>query len=198
MADIPAWMTTVFSAGKSMRYEVSNSNTTLYANSGTSNKIHAYSITNWVGSIEGKYRLRETTRGQGIATINAESGLGFTNYVDFVQDTYPMDSENNRAGVSIHWASEMTYDYFMETYGRDSYDDQGGAIVSYANWVENGDQNNAFWTGAFAAYGAGDGDVYGSFGSIDVVGHEITHGVNRSFGQPDIPGRIRCPERVLQ
>lgn len=157
--------------------EVLNSTATLYRNSGNSNNISAYSITNWVGTIEGKYRLRETTRGEGIATINAESGLGSSTYVDFVQDTYPMVSPNNRVGVGVHWASEMTYDYFMETYGRNSYDDQGGAIVSYADWIEEGDRNNAFWTDAFAAYGAGDGVVYGSFGSIDIVGHEITHGV---------------------
>jgi Zn-dependent metalloprotease len=156
---------------------VSSSGQALYTNSGNSSNIHAYSITNWVGSIEGKYRLRETTRGKGIATINAGNGLGFTNYVDFVQDTFPMVSEINRAGVGTHWASERTYDYFLETFGRNSYDDRGGAIVSYVDWKEEGDRNNAFWTDGFAAYGAGDGELYGSFGSIDVVGHEITHGV---------------------
>lgn len=157
--------------------EVSNSSEALYTNSGNSTNIHAYSISNWVGSIEGKYRLRETTRGQGIATINAENGLGFTNYVDFVQDTFPMVSESNRAGVGIHWATEMTYDYFLEYFDRNSYDDEGGAIISYADWMENDEVNNAFWTGSFAAYGAGDGEVRSSFGAIDVVSHEITHGV---------------------
>jgi len=157
--------------------EVNNSSETLYTNSGNSTNIHAYSISNWVGSIEGKYRLRETTRGQGIATINAENGLGFTNYVDFVQDTFPMVSESNRAGVGIHWATEMTYDYFLETFDRNSYDDEGGAIISYADWIENDEVNNAFWTGSFAAYGAGDGEVRRSFGAIDVVSHEISHGL---------------------
>jgi Zn-dependent metalloprotease len=157
--------------------EVRNSNEILYTNPGNSANIHAYSISNWVGSIEGKYRLRETTRGEGIATINAESGLGFINYVDFVQDTFPIVSENNRAGVSIHWASEITYDYFMETFGRNSYDDKGGAIVSYADWIEEDNRNNASWNGAFAVYGSGDGLVYGSWGAIDVVGHEISHGI---------------------
>lgn len=157
--------------------EVRNSNQALYTNSGSDNNIRAYSIINWVGNIEGKYRLRETTRGKGIATINAGSGLGFSKYVDFVQDTFPMLSENNRAGVGIHWASELTYDYFMESFGRNSYDDRGAAIISYANWKENGNRNNAFWSGSFAAYGSGDGDVYSSFGTIDVVAHELSHGL---------------------
>jgi len=157
--------------------EVSNSGETLFSNPGNRSNIHAYSISNWVGAIEGKYRLRETTRGDGIATINARSGQGFTSYVDFVQDTFPITSEANRAGVGVHWATELTYDFYMETFGRNSYDDDGGAIVSYADWTENDERNNAFWTGSFAAYGAGDGLYRGSYGAIDVVGHELSHGV---------------------
>ncbi len=157
--------------------EVSSNSNLLYSNSGNSNNIHAHSILNWVGSNEGKYRLRETNRGGGIATINAENGLGFSKYVDFVQDTFPFTSAANRVGVGIHWASEQTYDYFLETFGRNSYDDEGGAIITYADWKEGDEINNAFWSGAFAAYGAGDGDIYGSWGAIDVVGHEISHGV---------------------
>jgi len=157
--------------------EVSNNSETLYTNSGTTDNIHTYSISNWVGSIEGKYRLRETTRGLGIATINAESGQGFSTYVDFVQDTFPIMDEVNRAGVGVHWAAEMTYDYYMESFGRNSYDDNGGALISYANWTESDDRDNAFWTGSFAAYGAGNGYSSGSYGAIDVVGHEISHGL---------------------
>ena len=157
--------------------EVRNTSEVLYSNTGTEDNIRPYSVANWVGRIEGRYRLRETTRGKGIATINAESGLGFVTYVDFVQDTFPVTSAANRVGVGIHWASEQTYDYFLATFGRDSYDDEGGAIVSYADWIEGDDRNNAFWSGSFAAYGAGDGVHRGSFGTIDVVGHEISHGL---------------------
>ncbi len=157
--------------------EVRNDSEVLYSNSGTDTNLNAYSIANWVGSIEGKYRLRETTRGKGIATINAESGLGFSNYVDYVQDTHPIVSTVNRVGVGVHWATEQTYDYYMETFGRNSFDNDGGPIISYADWIEGDDRNNAFWAGTFAAYGAGDGVIRGSFGAIDVVGHEITHGV---------------------
>jgi Zn-dependent metalloprotease len=157
--------------------QVRNTSEVLYANTGSEDNIRPYSIANWVGRIEGKYRLRETTRGKGIATINAESGLGFVTYVDFVQDTFPVTNTVNRVGVGIHWASEQTYDYFLNTFGRNSYDNEGGAIVSYADWIEGDDRNNAFWSGSFAAYGAGDGVRRGSYGTIDVVGHELTHGL---------------------
>jgi len=157
--------------------EVINSTEALYSNDGQQAGMKAYALANWVADIEGNYRLRETTRGQGIATINAESGLGYMSYVDFVQDTLPVTGAGNRAGVGIHWAGERTYDYFMESFDRNSYDNKGGTIISYADWNEGFDQNNAFWTGSFAAYGIGDGELYGSWGSLDVVAHELTHGV---------------------
>ena len=160
--------------------KVTNNSKTLYSNSGESTNIRAYSLTNWVGSKEGNYRLRETTRGNGIATIDAGNGQGFTYYVDYVQDTYPIISDVNRVGVNIHWAAEKTYDYYFQTFGRNSFDDKGAAIISYADWNEEGDINNASWAGTFAVYGTGNGDEYGSFGAIDVVGHEITHGVTRN------------------
>jgi Zn-dependent metalloprotease len=40
------------------------------------------------------------------------------------------------------------------------------------------DYSNAFWNGEQMAYGDGDGDVFLRFTkSLDVVGHELTHGV---------------------
>ena len=46
---------------------------------------------------------------------------------------------------------------------------------------ENGTRvpmNNAFWNGEQMAYGDGDGVIFRDFtGSLDVVGHELTHGV---------------------
>ncbi len=150
-----------------------------YANTGHSDNISSQNLNPRAGFTEGKYRLRETTRGEGIATLNARSGEGFPTYVDFVQDELPFIKEENRAGVGIHWATEQSYDFFFKTFNRNSFDDKGSPLVSYADWMIGSDQFNAFWSGDFAVYGAGDGVTYRSFGAIDVVGHEITHGVTR-------------------
>jgi len=37
--------------------------------------------------------------------------------------------------------------------------------------------NNAYWNGDSVIYGDGDGSLYGPLVSLDVVGHEITHGL---------------------
>ena len=39
---------------------------------------------------------------------------------------------------------------------------------------------NAFWNGSFMTYGDGDGNSRGPLVSLDIVGHEITHGVVQS------------------
>jgi len=150
-----------------------------FSNNGHSDNINSKSLFALLGSIEGKYRLRETSRGKGIVTLNASSGEGFPTYVDYVQDELPFTNEENKVGVGVHWATEKTYDFFFETFGRNSFDDKGGAIISFADWNEEDEQNNASWSGGFARYGAGGGDNIGSWGTLDVVGHEISHGVTQ-------------------
>ena len=42
------------------------------------------------------------------------------------------------------------------------------------------DYNNAFWNGTQMVYGDGDGDIFQRFTkSIDVIGHELTHGITQ-------------------
>ena len=36
------------------------------------------------------------------------------------------------------------------------------------------------WTGSFAAYGKGDGLKFNPWVSLDIVGHEVSHGVTQS------------------
>ena len=76
--------------------------------------------------------------------------------------------------------SGATYDFFAKILGRNSLDDEGMKLVSS---VHVGDEDgepltNAFWNGTQMAYGDGDGRIFQRFTrSLDVVGHELTHGV---------------------
>ena len=52
------------------------------------------------------------------------------------------------------------------------------SIVSYVHYDVNYD--NAFWDGSEMVYGDGDGEIFARFTkSIDVIGHELTHGVTQ-------------------
>jgi Zn-dependent metalloprotease len=72
--------------------------------------------------------------------------------------------------------SGYTYDFYREVFDRNSLDDRGMSLISSVHLGRR--LNNAFWTGEQMAYGDGDGSLFVRFtGSLDVVGHELTHGV---------------------
>jgi uncharacterized repeat protein (TIGR01451 family) len=67
-----------------------------------------------------------------------------------------------------------TYDFYNVSFGRDSYDGLGGALVARVRWCEpfyTCPFPNAYWNGSEMRFGQG----YAS--ADDVVAHELTHGV---------------------
>lgn len=72
--------------------------------------------------------------------------------------------------------SGVTYDFYEEILERNSIDGSGMALISSVHFGVN--YNNAFWNGEQMTYGDGDGRIFIRFSkSLDVVGHELTHGV---------------------
>ncbi len=72
--------------------------------------------------------------------------------------------------------SGVTYDFYKRIFDRNSLDDRGMSLISSVHLGRN--YNNAFWNGEQMAYGDGDGKIFIRFTkSLDVVGHELTHGV---------------------
>ncbi|MBE0696801.1 MAG: M4 family metallopeptidase [Anaerolineaceae bacterium] len=77
-----------------------------------------------------------------------------------------------------------TYDLYKNTYQRDSIDGSGLALISTVHYSRSYD--NAFWNGHQMVYGDGDEDLpvdkrmFNRFTiAIDVIGHELTHGVTQ-------------------
>ncbi|HEY4300639.1 MAG TPA: M4 family metallopeptidase [Candidatus Didemnitutus sp.] len=71
-----------------------------------------------------------------------------------------------------------TYDFYEEILGRNSIDNRGLRLDSFVHFGSK--FNNAFWDGAEMVYGDGDGKLFLGFtGAIDVVAHELTHGVTQ-------------------
>ncbi|MGW1029574.1 M4 family metallopeptidase [Streptomyces sp. NPDC002577] len=87
------------------------------------------------------------------------------------------DGANTTSGaVDAHLNAGKVYEFYKEQIGRDGIDGRGGTIYSVVNVSNSGkDYANAFWDGNKMVYGHMDG-VPLSVG-LDVVGHEMTHGV---------------------
>ncbi len=123
------------------------------------------------------YRLRETGRANGVETYSMDNQTDYNQATDIVQldniwDTFP--TPTLRAGLDAHWGAEMTYDYYMQFFNRDSYDEAASKLISFVHFDNN--YSNAFWNGQFMTYGDG-GQNNQPFSGLDVCGHEFTHGV---------------------
>ncbi len=69
-----------------------------------------------------------------------------------------------------------TFTLYRDAFDRDSIDDAGLPLNAYVHYGTNYD--NAFWDGAEMVFGDGDGTLFNRFTiSLDVIGHELTHGV---------------------
>ena len=123
------------------------------------------------------FRLRETGRGNGIETYNLKNGTNYNNAVDFNDsDNYwnNFNAAKDEIATDAHWATEMTYDYYKNVHGRNSIDANGFKLKSYLHYSTN--YANAFWNGQWMTYGDGNTST-NPFVSIDIISHEITHGL---------------------
>ena len=121
----------------------------------------------------GPYRLRQTADGNGIQTFDLNNSTNYNNAVDVTSNSTNFTS--NPTGVQAHFGAERTHKYYSQKHGRNSYNGSGAVIKSYVSYSTN--YVNAFWDGSRMTYGDGDGTNYGPLVSLDICGHEITHGV---------------------
>jgi Zn-dependent metalloprotease len=83
---------------------------------------------------------------------------------------------NDEAVNEAYDAAGATYDLYHEVFERNSIDDKGLRLDSTVHYGVKYD--NAFWNGDQMVYGDGDGELFQRFTkSIDIIGHELTHGV---------------------
>lgn len=91
------------------------------------------------------------------------------------------EGEKAKGGKTVSEAydySGSTYNFYKDIFERNSIDTRGMKLDSTVHYGE--DYNNAFWNGTQMVYGDGDGEIFQRFTkSIDVIGHELTHGVTQ-------------------
>jgi len=128
----------------------------------------------------GKYILNDTTRGGGVHTYNLETRTSYGTAVEFQDNdnnwtSAEFDNANfDNAALDAHWGVEKTYDYFKNTFNRDSYNGNGGILKSYVHYGVN--YANASWTGSEMRYGDGNSQLK-PLTAFDITAHELGHGV---------------------
>ena len=125
----------------------------------------------------GRFVLRDPVRG-GSRTLD-NTGSGAATLFGDGDNVWGNGRRTGRqsAGVDVHWGSARTWDYYLERHGRLGI---GGDGVGARGIVHDGPYVNAFWSDDCFCMHYGDGaprQGYGPVVALDVVGHEMTHGV---------------------
>jgi Zn-dependent metalloprotease len=82
------------------------------------------------------------------------------------------------AAVDAQYGTNETWDYYNTVHGRNGI--FGNGTGSYNRVHYGTGYVNAFWDGTKMTYGDGDGTSYGPLVSLDVAGHEMSHGVTEN------------------
>lgn len=115
------------------------------------------------------YRLYESGRGGGIHT-HSPGPVDIFDADNFWNSTANYDN----FATDAHYGAEMTFDFYLDNFGRQSIDNANMLVDIQAH---DGLYVNAFWNGTYAAFGDGDALDYYPLTSMEIVGHEMTHGV---------------------
>lgn len=125
------------------------------------------------------YTLRDSSRGSGVFTYNLKKGttLKTTDFTDADNNWTAAEFNNaafDNAALDAHWGVSSTYDYFKNTFNRNSYNNAGAALKSYVHYSSA--YENAYWSGSEMVYGDG-ASTFAPLTSLDVTAHELGHGI---------------------
>ncbi|WP_197699028.1 M4 family metallopeptidase [Micromonospora inositola] len=145
---------------------------------GTGNTFHSGSVT--VGSTlsGGTYQLADATRG-GHRTYDLNGGTSGTGtLVTNTGNVFGDGTLANRqtAAADAAYGAQETWDYYKTTFGRNGIRNDGVGAYSRVHYSTN--YANAFWSDSCFCMTYGDGGSgWYPLTSLDVAGHEMSHGV---------------------
>jgi thermolysin len=159
-----------------------------YDNLQTASGLSLYSGTVNIGTSGSgsAYYMEDLSRRVGTFTYNNTT----TTISRYTDPDNLWNSANQLAGVDAQYGATLTMNYFQNIHGRNGIDGNGGPgafaaatnggvglIGSVVHYSTN--YNNAYWNGSFMTYGDGDGVNFSPLTTIDICGHEMTHGVTQ-------------------
>ena len=118
--------------------------------------------------------LTDSTRAPSGPTILGQ-------YVDADLNQFPVNATKlpfgavatNRGSIDAHLDVAAATDYYTKVLGRNGIDGAGGDIIH----VTGAPMVNAYWDGIQMVIGLGDAEYKPLSADVDVVAHELTHGV---------------------
>jgi len=135
-------------------------------------------------STGGTFYLRDLTRGGGNYTCDQKNKQGGTCSVmssasNVFGNNQKDATDRNTAGADAHYVLQATWDYYTAMFGRNGINGAGATTYSRVHYGSN--YQNAFWSDSCRCMTYGDGgSTFYPLVSLDVAGHEMSHGVMAS------------------
>jgi zinc metalloprotease ZmpA len=124
------------------------------------------------------WRLTDPGRG-GQFTCDMKNRQALCYYMDDADNTWGDGTLSNRQSVAVdaQYGTAETWDYYKNVHGRNGIANNGSGAYNRVHYGKN--YNNAYWSDSCfcMTYGDGDGVTFNPFDSLDVAGHEMSHGV---------------------
>ncbi|MFF1747613.1 M4 family metallopeptidase [Streptomyces mirabilis] len=135
------------------------------------------------------YQLYDTTRG-GHKTYSLNNGTSGTGtLMTDSDDTWGTGAGSNTqtAGADAAYGAQETWDFYKNTFGRSGIKNDG--VAAYSRVHYSSAYVNAFWDDSCfcMTYGDGSGGTH-ALTSLDVAGHEMSHGVTSNTAGLDYSG----------
>ncbi|WP_405822348.1 M4 family metallopeptidase [Streptomyces sp. NBC_01390] len=145
---------------------------------GTGNTVYSGAVTLTTTQSGSTYNLTDGARG-GHKTYNLNRGSSGTGTLFSGPDDIwgnGLASNLESAGADAHYGAALTWDYYKNVQGRTGI--KGDGVGAYSRVHYGNAYVNAFWDDSCfcMTYGDGSGNA-NPLTSIDVAGHEMTHGV---------------------
>jgi Zn-dependent metalloprotease len=157
---------------------------------GQGRTLYSGSVPLQVTARSGGYELRDATRGGTYTTDMAGKSDGvvcqlFGSCSNGTIVTAPTTTFGNGTGsdpdtaaADAQYGTNVTWDYYRTIHGRNGIFGTGAGSLNRVHYGKG--YVNAFWDGQKMTYGDGDGTSYGPLVSLDVAGHEMSHGVTEN------------------
>jgi Zn-dependent metalloprotease len=155
------------------------SNRETVAATGSAHTLYSGNVHLVANSVSGGYELRDPTRGGSYTIDGSNSRTSGKIYKD-ADNTWGNYANTDAATVAAdaQFGAAKTWDYYRNVHGRNGIANNGKGAYSRVHYGRS--FRNAFWSDACfcMTYGDGDGVTIGSLVSLDIAGHEMSHGVN--------------------
>ncbi|MFC5571011.1 M4 family metallopeptidase [Lysobacter yangpyeongensis] len=160
------------------------SNLETAAATGSARTLYSGTVSIGTNTVTGGYELRDVLRGKSY-TIDASNSRTSGRIYKDTDNTWGdgTNADPLTVAAEAHYGTAVTWDYYLNIHGRHGIANDGRGAYNRVHYGRT--YSNAFWNdGCFCmTYGDGDGVVTGPLVSLDIAGHEMSHGVtSRSAG----------------